>query len=132
MILVDTSIWVQFLGRKPHDFPGELLLRCATCGPILQEILQGLRTGPAAQEFRGALMALPRLGDPVELHNFLEAAEIYSHGRRKGFTIHSSTDCLIAAIAIKNKVPVWHRDRDFETISKFTNLETLSASRLLN
>jgi predicted nucleic acid-binding protein len=37
-------------------------------------------------------------------------------------TIRSSTDCLIAAIAIQNDVPVWHKDRDFTVIAKFTRL----------
>jgi predicted nucleic acid-binding protein len=39
-------------------------------------------------------------------------------------TIRSSADCLIAAIAIANSIPVWHRDRDFSAIAKFTALET--------
>jgi predicted nucleic acid-binding protein len=37
--------------------------------------------------------------------------------------IRSSADCLIAAIAIANGIPVWHRDRDFATIARFTLLE---------
>jgi predicted nucleic acid-binding protein len=38
-------------------------------------------------------------------------------------TIRSSIDCLIAAIAIENRVPVWHRDRDFSAIATYTALE---------
>jgi predicted nucleic acid-binding protein len=34
-------------------------------------------------------------------------------------------DCLIAAIAIEHQVPVWHRDRDFTAIARFTALETV-------
>ena len=34
----------------------------------------------------------------------------------------SSTDCLIAAIAIDNGVPVWHKDRDFEAVARYTSL----------
>jgi predicted nucleic acid-binding protein len=30
---------------------------------------------------------------------------------------------LIAAVAIDNSVPVWHRDRDFGAIARFTGLE---------
>ncbi len=52
-----------------------------------------------------------------------EASEIFRIGRRKGMTIRSSIDCLIAAIAIENKIPVSHLDRDFKSIAQFTKLE---------
>jgi len=31
-------------------------------------------------------------------------------------------DCLIAAIAIDNGVAIWHRDRDYDAIAKYTPL----------
>lgn len=74
-----------------------------------------------------SLMNLLRLSDPVPFELYLEAAEIYRLGRRKGITIRSSNDCLIAAIAIKNRVPVWHFDRDFDSIARFTALEVKSS-----
>ena len=70
-----------------------------------------------------SLLAVPRVSDPLPLSTFLEAAGIYSLGRRQGYTIRSSTDCLIAAIAIENNIPVWHSDRDFATIARFTSLQ---------
>jgi len=94
-----------------------------TCGPIVQEVLQGLRPGPQTEAFRSAFLALPVLSDPLPLASYLHAAEIYSVGRRRGFTIRSSVDCLIAAIAIHHTVPVWHRDRDFSVIARYTALE---------
>ena len=68
---------------------------------------------------------MPRLGDPLSLHTLLSAAEIYRQGRPKGYTIRSSADCLIAAIAIESRVPVWHKDRDFRLITRYTSLETV-------
>jgi predicted nucleic acid-binding protein len=65
----------------------------------------------------------PRLSDPLPVKVFLDAAEIYRRGRQKGSTIRSSTDCLIAAIAIENRTPIWHRDRDFSLIASYTSLE---------
>ena len=70
-------------------------------------------------------LALPLLSDPLKSETFLRAAEIYRQGRRKGYTIRSSVDCLIAAIAIENRVPIWHRDRDFGAIARYTALEVL-------
>lgn len=47
-----------------------------------------------------------------------EAAHIYRVCRRAGETIRSMNDCLIAAIAIRNDVPVLHRDRDYDAIAR--------------
>ncbi|MBI3667764.1 MAG: PIN domain-containing protein [Acidobacteria bacterium] len=124
MILVDTSVWIELLNSKPAARVSEEdLVRFVTCGPIVQEVVQGLREGPFSEAFRDAFLALPRLSDPLPLATFLEAAEIYRRGRRKGYTVRSSVDCLIAAIAIENHVPVWHKDRDFAVIARYTGLE---------
>src|SRR5580693_5891425 len=126
MILVDASVWIQMLGGKPgYNMREEDLPLFATCAPVIQEIVQGLRPGAGSETFRRAFLAIPVLSDPLPLSTFLAAAEIYRLGRRKGYTIRSSVDCLIAAIALEHKVPVWHRDRDFAAISRFTALETV-------
>lgn len=124
MILVDTSIWIELLRakRRPPVTEDELL-EFATCGPVAQEVLQGLRPGAESDIFRFAFEALPLLSDPVPIQLYTAAAGIYQLGRRRGFTVRSSVDCLIAAIAIENGVPVWHRDRDFAAISRYTSLE---------
>jgi len=123
MILVDTSIWIGLLAGGRPKVAEEDLANFATCGPVVQELLQGLKPGPASDAFRQLLLAVPVLSDPVPLSLYLAAADIYRLGRRKGVTIRSSIDCLIAAIAIENRVPVWHRDRDFGAIATYTALE---------
>ncbi len=124
MILVDTSVWISLLngslGKKVSE---KDILRFATTGPILQEVLQGISTDHKRIWFKQMFLGLPRLADPVPLGCYLEAAEIYARGSRHGYTIRSSTDCLIAAIAIENHVPVWHSDRDFSLIARYTSLE---------
>jgi hypothetical protein len=125
MILVDTSIWIELLAARPRQaIREEELLRFVTCGPVVQEVLQGLRPGTQSDAFRTAFLAIPVLSDPIPLGLFVSAAEIYRQGRRRGITIRSSTDCLIAAIAIDHGIPVWHRDRDFSAIARYTGLET--------
>ena len=123
MILVDTSVWIDLLtARRGAAVPEEDLLQFVTCGPIVQEVLQGLRSGPRSDGFREAFLAVPVLSDPIPLRLFLFAADIYRQGRRRGVTIRSSVDCLIAAIAIDQSVPVWHRGRDFTAIARYTTL----------
>ncbi len=126
MILVDTSVWIELLnGRMGRTVSPDDLLEFATCGPVTQEVLQGLREAAGAAAFRDAYLALPVLSDPLPLRLYLEAAEIYRQGRKRGYSIRSSVDCLIAAIAIENSVSVWHRDRDFTAIARYTNLAVL-------
>jgi predicted nucleic acid-binding protein len=129
MILVDTSIWIELLARSPRQVVREEdLFSFVTCGPVVQEILQGLRPGLQSDAFRTAFLAIPVLCDPVPLSLFIAAAEIYRQGRRRGITIRSSADCLIAAIAIDHGIPVWHRDRDFSVIARYTALEVVQSA----
>jgi len=122
VILVDTSVWIEFLRGHIQPLQAGDFHQFVTCGPILQEVLQGLRAGGASEVFEKRIRSLPCLSDPLPVELFLQAAETYREGRRKGHTIRSTTDCLIAAIAIDNGVSIWHRDRDFDTIAKYTPL----------
>ncbi|MGK5081765.1 PIN domain-containing protein [Bdellovibrionota bacterium FG-1] len=128
MILIDTSIWIDLLGKSQrHQVSAERMLEFATCFPVIQEVLQGIKNDLAFHRIKDGLMALPRLGDPLNAELFIEASEIFRSGRRRGLTIRSSTDCLIAAIAIHHRLPVWHADRDFRAIATFTNLREISS-----
>lgn len=124
-MLVDTSVWIELLnGRLGSRVSEEELVSFATCGPIIQEVLQGMTDDATSHAFREAFLALPVLSDPLPKASFLAAAEIYRLGRAKGYTIRSSADCLIAAIAIEHRTPVWHKDRDYEAIARYTSLRT--------
>ena len=125
MVLVDTSVWIElFAGRV--EASREDFLTMATCGPVIQEVLQGLRPGRQAQQIQWQILGLPCLGDPLAVDLFVDAADLYAVLRRRGLTVRSSVDCLIASIAIKHKTPVWHHDRDFDRIAAFSRLETWS------
>ncbi len=125
MILVDTSVWIELL-RGSIRVDWEEMGEFAICGPVMQEILQGLDDSPAANEFRRGLDKIAVVGDPVGLDAFADAAEVYRIARRMGYTIRSSTDCLIAVIAIRAGIGIWHRDRDYDHIARFTALRAVS------
>ena len=127
MILPDTSWWVDLLRDAAHlDEARARFHELVTCGPVLQEVLQGWREEAATQDLRLALLNIPAIADPMPLEIFLQAAEIYREGRRRGYTIRSTTDCLIAAIAIEHGATVWHKDRDFTVIARYTPLRVRS------
>ena len=123
MILTDTSIWIDLLSSKPtRIIPAEKLPLLATCPPVIQEVLQGIRDQHAYRKFSEGLSALTIFGNPMPLEIYESAAQIYREGRRHGVTIRSSVDCLIAAVALRHDLVIWHKDRDYDLIAKFRPL----------
>lgn len=88
-----------------------------------------VRPRSASDAFREAFLALPVVSNPVPISLFLSASDIYRNDRSKGLTIRSSVDCLIAAIAIENRLPILHRDRDYDAIARYTALRVLRSLR---
>jgi predicted nucleic acid-binding protein len=124
MIFVDTSVLIDLLRGKStraadflarleeDDVPYAIPLLCC------QEVMQGARD---ESEWRllDANLSAQRLAVPsdlVALHR--EAARIFYDCRRKGITVRSSVDCLIAAQAIAAKATLLHDDEDFERMKK--------------
>jgi hypothetical protein len=59
---------------------------------------------------------------PLDPGVFLDAASLYRAARRKGLTVRSSVDCLIASSALRHDLEVLHRDRDFPRLAKVSAL----------
>jgi predicted nucleic acid-binding protein len=125
VILVDTSVWVAvFRARSPVRIEDAIEFEeIATCLPVILEVLQGFRDERAYRTARDAMLALPIVESPMEESLFLEAAELYRSARRRGLTVRSSVDCLIAACALRHNLAVMHKDRDFEQIAEISPLK---------
>jgi predicted nucleic acid-binding protein len=91
---------------------------------VVQEVLQGFREERAFRTAQDAMLALPIVESPMEESLFLEAAELYRSARRRGLTIRSSVDCLIAACALRHNLPVLHSDRDYNLLCEISTLKT--------
>ena len=128
MILVDSSIWIDLLSKKPKfQLTENVLPTISTCPPVVQEVLQGVSDAKAYKRIFEGLLAMPCFSSPVTMENYLTAADIFRTSRKRGITVRSSIDCLIAAIAMESDLTVWHCDRDFENIAKFVDLKTCLA-----
>lgn len=94
----------------------------ATTEPIVLEVLMGAQNEAHADRLRKLLVSLDLR--PLEgLRDAERAARIYRGCRRRGHTVRSSVDCLIAAVALREDLPVLALDRDFEAIAEETGLE---------
>jgi predicted nucleic acid-binding protein len=127
VIVVDTSVWIDFLNdnRTPQaERCAELIERgepVALTDVVLTEILQGLRSEHEAQVVESHLRAFPILRlDGLE--DFVLAAELYRTARRAGVTIRKTLDCLIAAPCIRTGAPILHADSDFDLLASCTPL----------
>jgi predicted nucleic acid-binding protein len=125
MYLVDTSVWIEVF-RRGTSLDLESLLdidEIVTCLPVIQEVLQGFREEAPYRLARESITSFPIVEAPMSLDVFLQAAELYRSARRSGLTVRSSTDCLIAACALRNDLSVLHRDRDFAILAKVSSLK---------
>ncbi len=122
MVLVDTSVWIDFLaGRdQPQVAKLESLIvnneDIALCGIILTEILQGVADDASYKRVRRYLKPLVMLPMPEGV--FVRAADIYRKLRKNGITIRKSNDCIIAATALEHDIELLHNDKDFAPISE--------------
>jgi predicted nucleic acid-binding protein len=131
MVLVDTTVWIDFF--RGHSTPevGELerLLtttgEIATCGVVLMEVLRGIREDADYRSARKHFDSYVLL--PMSRQIFLAATDIYRSLRRRGITIRKSVDCMIAAVAMENGLPLLHRDRDFDPIETYCGLKVVKA-----
>jgi predicted nucleic acid-binding protein len=126
VVLVDTSIWIEFLQHlvSPEATMLEELIRehnqVVLCGIVLQEVLQGIRDNKSHATTKERLTKLPYLDMSKDIH--LAAASLYRSLRAKGITVPSA-DTAIAALAIFNHIPLFTKDAHFNTIAKHTRLE---------
>ena len=124
MILVDTSVWIEWM-RPVRPLAFEEIVAfddVAVCLPIIQELLQGLDDEAWFRVAREALLSMPVLENPVRESLVLEAVALYRTARRAGLSIRSSADCLIAACALRHDAEVLHRDRDYEHLARVSHL----------
>jgi hypothetical protein len=130
MILVDTSVWIDFLNgadsKERHALHGliEGEEDISITGIVLTEILQGIRDDGDCGKVRGYLLEFPIHG-PKGAETYLKAAGIYRECRKKGRTIRKTVDCIIAAICIEHDLALFHKDGDFDRIAACTGLKVL-------
>jgi predicted nucleic acid-binding protein len=129
VILVDTSAWIELLRATGH--PAHVTLRhhlerrspIATSEPIIMELLAGARSMTDRARLRARLVALPRLA-VQGLSDFEAAAELYQLCRARGASVRKLIDCLIAAVAIRDRATLLHNDRDYDVLARHTRLRT--------
>ncbi len=87
-----------------------------TTGIVVQEILNGIKEKKQRMVIKRDLNRFVLIMPSLNTH--VQAAEIFDGCRKKGITIRSLVDCLIASLALEYDLPVLDNDRDYTKISK--------------
>ncbi len=131
MVLIDTSVWVDFFNgtTTPQSDQLDALLgsgRVLTGDLILAELLQGFARDADYHRARELLTDLPYM-DLVGRELALAAADNYRKLRARGITVRKTIDVLIGTACIAHGHELLHSDRDFDPMEKALGLKVFRA-----
>lgn len=130
MILVDSSVWIDFFRNKPTAqaewLDRNLGVEGLVVGDlILAEVLQGFKDDRgfnAARRVLGQLEQVEVAGREVAV----EAARNYRRLRSLGVTVRGTVDVLIATRCLTSGLRLLHSDRDFDVFGKHLGLRVVN------
>jgi predicted nucleic acid-binding protein len=130
VILVDSSVWVDFFRNKPTAQAEWLDRNLGVEGIlvgdlILAEVLQGFKQDKAFNDARRLLSQLEQVticGTGLAI----EAARNHRKLRSKGVTVRGTVDILIATRCIADGLRLLHSDRDFHGFESHLGLRTVA------
>lgn len=128
MILVDTSVWIDYfngIGNVYTDILDNALTDgTVACGDIIfLEILQGVGNDNEYRRLKSRLAAL----DQYELFGsdmVYRCADNYRALRKIGITVRKTNDVIIATYCITNNLPLLFTDRDFQPFVNHLGLQS--------
>ena len=126
MIVVDSSVWIDFLNGRNAAHVRRLRAVLGTeeiiVGDLmLCEVLQGLDGEHAAREVKALLRRfeiVPMAGEAIAV----AAARNFRSLRRHGITVRKTIDLLIGTWCIENRRPLLHNDSDFRPMARHLGL----------
>ena len=131
MILVDSSVWIDFF-RGVATPQVETLDRLLGAEPlavgdlILAEVLQGFRGEKAFNQARKLLLTLEQV-DVGGQEIAIQAARNFRTLRERGVTIRKTIDTLIATRCIESDITLLFSDRDFDPFVEYLGLRSALA-----
>jgi len=129
VILVDSSVWVDFFRNRPTPQAEWLdrhlgVERLLVGDLILAEVLRGFTTERGFNEARRMLGRLEQIvlgGEELAVN----AARNFRRLRAKGVTVRGTVDVLIATRCLADGLRLLHSDRDFDAFEVHLGLQTV-------
>lgn len=129
MVIVDTTVWIDYLGGTSNAATAWLDLemgrqRMGLTDLILCEVLQGIRDETDFIRTRDQLLRFKVFpGGGIDLA--VIASRNYRTLRHRGYTVSKTIDCWIATFCIESDHQLLHRDRDFDLFEKILGLRAV-------
>jgi predicted nucleic acid-binding protein len=129
MIVVDTSVWIDYFNDRPTPEALHLDSLLAheplvTGDLILAEVLQGFRSD---LDFRRALNLLSALEFQAMVGRevAVDSARNYRKLRARGVSVRKTIDVLIGTFCIRSGHQLLHADRDFDPMERYLGLRVV-------
>ena len=129
MILVDTSVLIDFFkGYKSEaalrfKLVLEHGLNFGITSYVFQEVLQGAKSEKEYNLLRRYLETQRFFHPKDPVNSFAESAKIFFRCRKRGLTMRSTVDYLIAQIALEHDLLLLHSDQDFHLMANVIPLK---------
>ena len=129
MILVDSSVWIDYFNGKKTSktdwLDSALGIKPIIIGDlILAEVLQGFQNEKNFKTAKRLLLNFPFM-DMVGQELAIKSAENYRILRKKGITVRKTIDVMIGTFCINHQIPLLHDDRDFDPLEIYLKLKTV-------
>ncbi len=128
MIVVDSSVWIDYFGGKTTPAAEKLdsLLGetpIAAGDLMLVEVLQGFRTDSDFAQARDLMMSLT-IVNMLNTSIALRSAANFRTLRKKGVTVRKTIDTIIATYCIENSLALLYSDKDFQPFREHLKLQS--------
>ena len=128
MIVVDSSVWIDYFGGKTNPAAEKLdsLLGetpIAASDLMLVEVLQGFRTDSDFATARDLLMSLT-IVNMLNTSIALRSAANFRTLRKKGVTVRKTIDTIIDTYCIENSLALLYSDKDFQPFREHLKLQS--------
>jgi hypothetical protein len=132
VILVDSSVWIDFFRNRPTPQAEWLDRNLGVEGLIvgdliLAEVLQGFMDDKGFDEARRLLGRLEQI-DIGGVALAVEAARNYRRLRSAGATVRGTVDVLIATRCLADGLRLLHSDRDFDVFERHLGLRVVDCA----
>ncbi len=129
MVIVDSSVWIDYLNDKVNvqtiwleNSLGQQEIGLTSL--ILCEVLQGIRHDCRFKETHRELMSFS-VFEGITANLAVASARNFRLLQRLGITVRKTIDCIIATFCIEEGHQLLHHDSDFEPFEKHLGLQVV-------